>query len=276
MASYSDQWKAIKQTFEKDTGKKKPGETVMGFIHKGSGLEKSLAAIDSIVKDKKWSDLVVAQKNLTKSITTWIEAAKSTMTKDASYKNYEANVNVMINRLRGLADEISDLAKHNAGHEQVSIEELIGKTNFGLICKPIVTDAAIKAFFSTQKLFVNAATSAQDRPLLVFYSDGQAKLKDYNNHLKDMTSLKGKVAARTELLKYTKAKVGDMLDAIGKNGLLGILAGYSIHQAKALKEVNKKYSDTPFAKLAQKAAVPLNAGFDNLTKVELFLDNIKG
>ncbi len=276
MASYSDQWKEIKKTFEKDTGKKKPGETVMGFIKKGSGLEKSLAAVDAIIKDKKWDELVVAQKNLTKSITTWIEAAKAAMNKDAGYKNYEVNVNAMINRLRGLADEISDLAKHHAGDQSVSLEELIGKANFALICKPILADAAIKAFFSTQKLFVNAATSAQDRELLGFYSDGQARIKDYNTHLKDMTSLKGKVAARTELLKYTKAKVGDMLDAIGKNGLLGILAGYSIHQAKALKEINKKYSDTPFAKLAQKASAPLNAGFDSLTKVELFLDNIKG
>lgn len=276
MASYSDQWKEIKKTFEKDTGKKKPGETVMGFIKKGSGLEKSLAAVDSIVKDKKWDELVVAQKNLTKSITAWVEAAKSAMNKDSGYKNYEMNVNSMINQLRGLADEISDLAKHNAGNQSVSLEELIGKTNFALICKPIVTDSAIKTFFSTQKLFVNAATGAQDGALLHLQGDGQARIKDYNGHLKDMTSLKGKVAARTELLKYTKAKVSDMLNAIGKDGLLGILATYANYQAKALREVNKQYADTTQAKLAKKAAAPLNAGFDSLTKVELFLDNIRG
>ena len=276
MASYSDQWKSIKQTFEKDTGKKKPGETVMGFIRKGSGLEKSLAAVDASIKDKKWDELVVAHKNLTKSITVWIEAAKSAMSKDAGYTKYADNVHAMIRQLRNLADEISDQVKHHAGNESVSLEELIGKTNFALICKPVVTDSAIKVFFSTQKLFTNAANGAQDRPLLQLQADGQARIKEYNGYLKDMTSLKGKVAARTELLKYTKATVGAMLTAIGKEGLLGVLTTYANYQAQALRAVNKRYADTTEAKLATKAAAPLNAGFDNLTKVELFLDNIRG
>src|SRR5690349_13355399 len=274
MPTFVQSWKSAKQKFETDTGKKKPSEKFLGVIRKGSGVEQSLEKIDAIASSAKWAELPVAHKDFTKQETAYIEAAKLAGTKETEYKALLVNINELVNALRKIGDDVSDLAKRNEGGLQVTVEELIGKGNFDLACKGAALDASVTSFF-VQKNFVNTVTGKQDQALIKLHEQGAKCLKTYKDTLARLRSAKGAPNPRTNLLKFTRTSVSDMLDAVGKMGLLGVLTTYSTHQGMALQAAKRPASDSALLKLAQKAAGPLNAEFNNLTKVAAFLDNVK-
>ena len=274
MTTFVQAWKTAKQKFETDTGKKKPGEKFLGVVRKGSGIEKALEKIDGLAKAGKWAELPLAHKDFTKQETAYIEAAKTAGTKEKGYQALLVDINALVNALRQIGDDVSDLAKQNEGGLTVTVEELIGKGNFELATKGAALNSAVTGFF-VQKNFVNAVTGKQDAALLKLLEEANAALKSYRTNLDELRQVKGAANARTPLLRYVRAHVSDMLVAVGKQGLLGVLTTYSTHQGMALQQAKKKSTDSPLLALAQKAAPALNAEFNSLTKVEAFLDNIK-
>lgn len=275
MASFVDTWKTVKTKFETDTGKRKPDAKFLGVIRKGSGIESALKTIDALIAKQDWDALPAAQKDFAKAQTAYIEEAKSAAMKQTEYKALSSHINDLVNALRKIGDDISDEVKQKAGSTEVTLETLIGKGNCALLTKGAAIDAAVTGFLQA-KVFVNAVSGIQDAPLLQLKERADRHLKAYSTALERCRNARSAKNQRTPLLRFAKDQVGDMLDAVGKNGLLGVITEYSRHQGEALKKAGKGVQDSPLVKLAAKAAVPLNGEFNNLTKVEAFLDNIKG
>lgn len=275
MAGYVDDWKKAKTKFEADTGRRKPDAKFAGAIRKGSGIESALKTIDALVAKQDWDALPLAQKNFAKAQTAYIEEAKTAAIKQKDYKELSADINVLVNTLRAIGDDISDEVARQAGQKAITIETLIGKGYYALMTQGAAEDAAVVAFLK-QAVYVDAKSGAQTPPLLELFSRAQKHRKAYLAALSQCRAVKGIPNKRTDLLYFAKDQVGTMLDETGKNGLLGVVAEYVRHQGEQLKAAGKGAQDSPLIKLATRASGPLNTEFNNLTKVEAFLDNIKG
>lgn len=273
--AFKDDWKAAKKKFEDATKKKKPSEKFIGAFRSGTGIESALAKVDSLIAAKSWSAAVVAHKDFTKAATAYIKTAKDATVKDPSYATCSENINVLVNDLRQIGDDISDEIKKNEANMEVSAEDLIGKTHFAALCKGGAVDSDVAAF-AQAKWFVNPVTQAADGTLSATLTEFNRHRQKYLAALKEVRDLRGaSFSPRSEGIKMLKSSLGDMLESLGAMGMLGEVATYVRHQNTLLKNAPNKDVGKPYLKAAEKAAAPLNAEVTSLTKVELFLDNLK-
>lgn len=273
--AFKEDWKAAKKKFEDATGKKKPTEKFVAAFRASSGLEKALAKVDELIKAENWEAAVVAQKDFTKIATAYIKVAKDATVKDPSYAPCTPHINALVNDLRDIGDAISAEIKKNEANMAVTPEDLIGKANFGAMCKGEAVSSAVDKFTQAE-WFVNAATGQADPALTQMRSEFLRHRQTYLQTLNEVKGWRGKsFSPRSGLIRNLKQTLGDMLEAVGAMGMLGEIAKYTRHQAENIKKAGNPNEGKEFLKVAEKAAGPLNVEMTSLTKVELFLDNLK-
>lgn len=102
-------WKAAKQDFEKETGKKKPSETVLGVFRKSAGLDNALDDLDKACQDadpaayrKAYPTFVKASADYAKSLNTALASDKAA---DEVYKKKCGGLKDLLSSIGGRAKE---------------------------------------------------------------------------------------------------------------------------------------------------------------------------
>lgn len=80
--SYFKTWEKLKLTFEKDSGRKKPGETFMGVFRKPSGLEEATKKLDDAIKKADEASLEKAEKEFVLKKTNYLKVLEKSMNEE--------------------------------------------------------------------------------------------------------------------------------------------------------------------------------------------------
>ena len=80
--SYFKTWEKLKLTFEKDSGRKKPGDTFMGVFRKPSGLEEATKKLDDAIKKADEASLEKAEKEFVLKKTNYLKVLEKSMNEE--------------------------------------------------------------------------------------------------------------------------------------------------------------------------------------------------
>jgi hypothetical protein len=105
--SYFKTWEKLKLTFEKDSGRKKPGDTFMGVFRKPSGIEETTKKLDDAIKKADQSSLDKAEKEFVLKKTNYLKVLEKSMNEEKETA-IKADLNKLKIGLNAIHDHFKD------------------------------------------------------------------------------------------------------------------------------------------------------------------------
>lgn len=133
--NYFKTWEKLKLTFEKDSGRKKPGDTFMGVFRKPSGLEEATKKLDDAIKRADEASLEKAEKEFVLKKTNYLKVLEKSMNEEKETA-IKADLNKLKIGLNAIHEDFKE-AKVNALSGTVTKEMQALDSELGKVCSTL-------------------------------------------------------------------------------------------------------------------------------------------
>lgn len=133
--SYFKTWEKLKLTFEKESGRKKPGDTFMGVFRKPSGIEEATKKLDDAIKKADEASLEKAEKEFVLKKTNYLKVLEKSMNEEKETA-IKADLNKLKIGLNAIHDHFLD-AKVNALSGTVTKDMQALDNELGKVCSTL-------------------------------------------------------------------------------------------------------------------------------------------
>jgi hypothetical protein len=130
--NYFKTWEKLKLTFEKDSGRKKPGDTFMGVFRKPSGLEEATKKLDDAIKRADEASLEKAEKEFVLKKTNYLKVLEKSMNEEKETA-IKADLNKLKIGLNAIHEDFKE-AKVNALSGTVTKDMQALNSELGKVC----------------------------------------------------------------------------------------------------------------------------------------------
>jgi len=236
MSRWREEWEQKKSYFEKESGRKKPSKTFLGFFKIGSGVTKAFGRMDlaSVNANKSIKHLAIFQKTIVSAKKTGenyikvLEKAVKKETKDdvkELLEILEDDINACIadatsqyrNRVREFKDAQSSLSnievKKKARVDYAKADAIIKKARLFIRMQTLSYNR--NDFYNTGKNIAEAVWNySQSHQSIISFDDGREDLKKLTNNFFHFTKYLGGGSPSGK--EVTQEEINQNIDKIGE------------------------------------------------------------